>query len=158
MHTTPESGELRLAGLASGGEAFGGTGDNSGEGGVGIGGGLANLAAGTLAINPQLGAPKKSKQAKATDLISGNQADSAPAASAGDGGTATGGPGGTGSTNGLVGLTFPGLGGTAANSSSEGIGGGAAFITGGSATLDNTTITGNHASTSDDNVFGTYSI
>ena len=70
----------------SGGGAVGGNGGNAGEGGVAMGGGLFNSATGTLSINPQLGAQKKSKQAKATDLISTNQAYSAPAGSAGDGG------------------------------------------------------------------------
>ncbi len=59
-----------------GGDAIAGNGGNAGEGGVG----LINGATGTLSMNPQLGAPNKSKQAKATDLISSNQADSAPAA------------------------------------------------------------------------------
>jgi len=142
----------------TGGDATGGKGGNSGEGGVGIGGGLSNLATGTLSINPQVGARKKSKQATAIDLISSNQADSAPATSAGGGGVATAGPGGSGSlVNGLAGLTVPGAAGTASNSLSEGIGGGAAFIAGGSATLDNTTISGNRASTSNNDVDGMFS-
>ncbi len=45
-------------------------------------------------MNPQLGARKHSQQAKATDLISSNQADSAPGATAGGGGAATAGLGG----------------------------------------------------------------
>jgi hypothetical protein len=49
-----------------------------------------------------------------------------------------------------------GTAGTAAAAGS-GIGGGLSLAPGGSATIDNTTITGNHASTIDDDVHGTFS-
>ncbi len=98
---------------------------------------------GTLTINPRLGAKKGSKQAKATDFITGNIAASASGGQAGAGGGATAAGNGT-ATPGQPGAT--GLFGV-------GIGGGVATF--GTAKADNTTITGNHASTNDNDVDGT---
>ena len=106
-------------------------------------------------MTPQLGARKKSKQAKTTDLISSNKAESAPDATAGDGGGATGGNGT--SFNGLDVVASSGAVGTASNCLSAGIGGGAAFVAGRSAVPDNTTISGNRASRSDNDVVDTFS-
>ena len=58
--------------------------------------------------------------------------------------------------SGSIGLAFPaGPGGT--GSSGVGIGGGLDLVIGGTAVIDNTTVTGNHATTTDDNVHGTFS-
>jgi hypothetical protein len=54
----------------AGGNAFGPSGADAGAGGDAFGGGIANN--GSLTIEPRLGARKGSKQAKATDTISGN--------------------------------------------------------------------------------------
>ncbi len=72
----------------NGGNGTGGNGGNPGEGAIGRGGGLNNSATGNFSVNPQLGAPKKSKQAKATDLISLTTPTGAQPAAQGTGGIA----------------------------------------------------------------------
>ena len=72
-----------------------------GIGGDGEGGAIDNAQMGVLTINPELGAKKGSKQSKATDLVTGNQANSGAGGSGGGAGTATAGTGGmTGGQNG----------------------------------------------------------
>jgi hypothetical protein len=85
---------------------------------------------------------KGSKQAKATDVITANIAASASGGQAGAGGGATAGSNGT---------AIPGQPG-ATDLFSVGIGGGIATF--GTAPVDNTTISGNQASTSAPNVDG----
>ena len=95
-----------------------------------------------------------SKQFKATDTISANQADRG---SAGAGGTAGGAIGGQGQApGGPAGQAFPGIAGVA-GVEGVGVGGGLDFFPGGDATIDNTNITGNNASTADNDVSGTFS-
>jgi hypothetical protein len=53
------------------------------------------------------------------------------------------------------GLAFPGEGGKA-GAAGTGIGGGLNLAPGGGATIDDTTVTGNHASTTDNDVHGTF--
>ena len=101
---------------------------------------------GTLTIAPRLGTKKGSKQSKATDTITANQANGGPAGLGGAGGGAAGGqgqaPGGT------AGQAFPGTPGVA-GVAGAGIGGGLELFPGGHVTIDNTNITGNTASTSE---------
>ena len=138
----------------AGGNAFSGAGGSGGSGGGGSGGGIDNDTGGVLTINPRLGAKKGSKQAKATSLVTTNQANLGQAGAGGARGNinvvATGGsPGGT------AGQTVLGNPGTA-GLIGTGLGGGLDLEAGGTATIDNTTITGNTASTNDNNVDGTF--
>jgi hypothetical protein len=103
---------------------------------------------------PRLGAKRGTPQANATDLITNNQAGGGPGGAGGAGGPATAGPGGT--PNGVAGSAAPGAAGPAGTGGS-GIGGGLNLAAGASATIDDTTITGNLASTSDNDVHGTFS-
>ncbi len=133
----------------TGGNATGGTGGAGGEGATGAGGGIFNATTGNLTLKPRLGAKKGSKQAKSTDTITTNNALSASGGLAGAGGGATA---GTGQIPGDDGTATAGQSG-ATDLFSVGIGGGVATF--GTFHADNTTITGNHASTNDDNVDGT---
>ena len=118
----------------------------------GVGGGIFNATTGTLTLKPRLGAKKGSSQAKATDVITTNQALAATGGHAGAGGTATGGLGRPAQGfNGLNGVATPGQPGVT-DLFSAGVGGGIATF--GTAFVDNTTISGNQASTSDPNVDG----
>ena len=135
---------------AAGGSATGGTGGDGGEGASGVGGGIFNATTGTLTLKPRLGAKKGSKQAKATDVITTNQALAASGGQAGAGGGATAGAGR--SPFGVNGVATPGQPGVT-DLFSVGVGGGIATF--GTANVDNTTITGNHASTNDNDVDGT---
>ena len=101
-------------------------------------------------INPRLQAKKGSAQSKATNLITSNRALSAAGGVPGTGGAATAGQGGT--PNGANGTATPGANG-AAHPLSVGAGGG--IFTVATATIDFTTITGNTASTQDNDVDGT---
>ena len=131
------TGGAAQGGVAQG-SATGGDGGDSGEGASGIGGGVFNATTGTLTLEPRLGAKKGSKQAKATDVITTNKALAATGGQPGAGGSATA-PHGV-ATPGQPGVT--GL-------FSAGVGGGLANF--GTATVDNTTDSGNQASTSDPN-------
>ncbi len=135
-----------------GGSVVGGSGGNGGQAGSGFGGAISDRG-GTLLINPRKGAPSGSAQAKATDLISGNQAQSGffgigrgiGIVTVGLGGTPNGPNGhvirqGQFGTNGPAGL---------------GQGGGVSILA--PATIDNTHITGNHAQNGDDDVQGSFS-
>jgi len=126
----------------AGGDALGGNGGFGGGGGDGFGGGIA--ADGSATIDPRHGARRGSKQAKATDTISGNNAIEAPGGGEGNPGEGSGGSPGGGfvlQSNGNPGI--PGAPGT-------GMGGGAAF--GGKITDPNTTIAGNNSSSGPNNV------
>jgi hypothetical protein len=130
-------------------------GGNGGDGGNGGGGAINNLASGVLTINPRLGAKKGSKQFKATDVITGNSAHAGPGSAGGSLGVAQAGTGG--SPSGAAGTSFPGHFGTA-GTAGTGVGGGLDLITGGTVVIDNTTISGNSATTTDNDVHGTFSV
>ena len=135
-----------------GGSAVGGNGGNGGESGIGIGGGVFVANTGTFTLKPRLGAKKGSKQASATDVITTNQANAGSAGSAGLAGSATLGAAGT--PGGISGKATPGSNGSV-DTFRVGIGGGIAII--GTAVIDNTTISGNTATTADPDVDGTFS-
>jgi hypothetical protein len=104
-------------------------------------------------IAPRLGAKKNGKQAKATSLFTANQAIRGAGGAGGAAGTATAGPGG--SPGGTPGYTFPGTPG-AQGSPGTGSGGGLFLDPAGTATIKDTTITGNQASTSNNDVAGAF--
>ena len=135
----------------TGGNAVAGNGGNGGESGISEGGGIFDANTGNITINPRLGAKKGSAQAAATDLITGNQAFSSGAGTPVAAGNRFLGFGGT--PHGESGLLTAGTSGTV-DTLSVGVGGGIAII--GAATIDNTTITGNHADTNDNDVLGTF--
>src|SRR5262249_62280626 len=116
-------------------------------------GGSINTASGTLTIQPRLGSHKGSKQSKATDTITGNQANLGPGGAGGPAGGVVAGSGG--SPNGSAGAAFPGATGVA-GVSGAGVGGGLDLLPGGTAVIDDTAITGNTASTADSDVSGTF--
>jgi hypothetical protein len=134
-----------------GGSAIGGDGGNGGESGIGIGGGIFVANTGTLTLKPRLGARSGSKQSSASDVITNDQANPGSAGNAGLAGSATAGVGG--SPLGIAGKVTPGSNGTV-DTLSVGIGGGIAII--GTAIIDNTSISGNHAPI-DPDVDGTFS-
>jgi hypothetical protein len=129
-----------------GNQALGGTGDT---GGTGRGGGIENVAGATLTVSDS--------------TLLGNQAVGDDALDGGNGGN---GLGGGVFNDGASSVTFQAsqivnntsIGGTAGSggAAGQGIGGGLYLTPGGSACADAlTVIVGNHASTSDDDVFGT---
>jgi hypothetical protein len=137
----------------TGGNANGGNGGNGGEGGIGQGGGIDNENTGILVIKPRQGAKKNSPQSQATDTITANQALAGSGGFGGDvGASQVPGPGGARAGN--TGLLTPGTIGTT-NLFSVGVGGGLTNL--GNATIDNTTITGNFATTNSSDVEGTFS-
>ena len=135
-------------------QAIGGAGTIGGAGAVGLGGGIANLPGCTLTVSGC--------------TLSGNQATGGAGGSSADGGN---GFGGGIYSDGQSTLTVTGstvtsnsaTGGAAGSggSSGQGIGGGVYFASGGVGCLDLFTslkITGNTASTSNDDVFGVFTI
>ena len=94
-----------------------------------------------------------SKQSKATDTVTGNQANRGPGGAGGLAGGVVAGDGGT--PHGTAGAAFPGSPG-AAGVAGVGVGGGLDLLPGGTVVIDNTTITGNTASTTDNDVSGTF--
>ena len=136
----------------TGGMATGGTGGDAGFSSFGVGGGIYNGNNTTLVINPRLHARKGSSQAKATNVITSNQAVAAAGGAPGAGGSATAGTGG--SPNGANGSATHGATG-AAHPLSIGAGGGIFTIE--TAMIDFTMITGNFASSLDSDVDGTIS-
>ena len=137
----------------SGATGKGGDGGTGGAGGSGLGGGIFNQTTGTLTIQPRLGAKKSSKQSKATDTITGNQANRGLGGAGWLGGGAQAGLGGT--PGGFPGTAILGTAGTT-GPSGVGIGGGLDLLPGGTVVIDDTTITGNQASTNDNDVSGTF--
>ncbi len=145
---TGGAGAAATGGLEGGG-ATGGDGGDGGEGASGVGGGIFNATNGTLTLKPELGAKKGSKQAHAIDVITTNNALAGSGGQAGAGGGATAGGGNSPfGVNGAANAGQPG----ATDLFSAGVGGGVGTF--GTADFDNTTITGNHASTNDNNVDG----
>ncbi|MFI5458261.1 MAG: hypothetical protein ACHRXM_22755, partial [Isosphaerales bacterium] len=129
-------------------------GGKGGDGGFGMGGGIFNSTNGTLSIDPGQGAKKGSKQAKSIDLITANQARLAPSGVGSLSNTSSAGGLG-GFPNGPAGQAHVGAKGT---DGSAGVGVGGGLATFGAATIDNTTIAGNTASTNDNDVDGTFSV
>ena len=86
-------------------------------------------------------------------FVTANHAVAGPGGRGGAAGGLGGGLGGT--PGGAAGLAHPGNRGSTALSGA-GIGGGFYLATGGTVSIDNTTITGNSAATSNNDVFGTF--
>ena len=102
--------------------------------------------------SPGWGRRRAPARRKATDVITTNQALAATGGQAGAGGSATGGLGQPSlGVNGVNGVATPGQPGVT-DLFSAGVGGGIATF--GTAIVDNTTITGNQASTNDNDVDG----
>ena len=108
---------------------------------------------GVLVIAPRLGARSGSRQSKAIGSITSNQANGGYHGQAGLGGAASGGLGADGGQNGIA---TPGAPGVLIITFGSGIGGGLDLVVGGNVTLRNTKVTGNHASTSGNDVSGTF--
>jgi hypothetical protein len=102
-----------------------------------------------LTIDPRLGARKGSRQSKATNTITANQANGGPGGDGGPGGAASAGLGGN--PNGPLGRSTQGVSRTSA-SAGAGLGGGLAFIPSQSIKINNTNIAGNTASTAANDV------
>ncbi len=124
-------------------------GSNGGAGGDGLGGGIWSGSESSLTLNPQLGATKRSKQAHAVDIVTLNQAIGGAGGLPGAAGAASGGTAGT--PGGKDGLRLSGQPGNV-GSTGMGIGGGFFEISTAEASLANTNIAGNSASTSDNDV------
>jgi hypothetical protein len=99
-------------------------------------------------LDPRAVVKKGSKQSNATNLISGNQASRGQSGQGSAGGGATGGHGAAGHPDGTAQSGTAGSAGRAG----VGIGGGLVRFAGDSASLTNTSIAGNRASTSDNDV------
>jgi hypothetical protein len=128
----------------NGGLADGANGGEGGNGAAGLGGAIRNLSTGVLTFKPRLGTRKGSAKSKATNLVTNNQANAGPAGGGGTAGVPTAGAGGV--ANGFAGQNiFGNLG--ASGRVGNGIGGGLNLTQGGSVVTENTTITGNTAST-----------
>jgi hypothetical protein len=132
-----------------GGPGTGGTGGSAGAGGVGLGGAIFNAGNASLTIDPRLGAKKGSRQSKATNLITANQANRGLGGAGGKGGIGVGGPGGQ--PNGGIGLSVNGTTG-ADGAPGTGSGGGLVQSPTKAVVIMNTTITGNTASTENNDV------
>jgi hypothetical protein len=109
-----------------------------------LGGAIFNAVNASLTIDPRLGAKKGSSQLKATDSISGNQANRGLGGVGGRAGTGFGGLGGQ--PSGAIGLSLNGTTG-ADGTSGTGLGGGLVQSPTMAVVINNTTITGNTAST-----------
>jgi hypothetical protein len=133
-----------------GGSAHGGVGGDGGYSSLGYGGGIFNGMPAILVINPRQGAKKHSSQSKTTNTITANKALLAPGGAPGSGGEATAGSGG--SHDGASGIRVTGPSGSS-HPQSFGEGGGVFIVA--TATIDFTTITGNFASSQDNDVYGT---
>jgi hypothetical protein len=152
----------------NGGNAFGGVGGsgaqggsgglaqsgNGGNGGIARGGGGFNPSTGVPLISPRQGAVAGSPQARATSFIQLNQAIGQGPGQGGNAGVAIPGAGGT--PEGPIGIVKKGAAGTQ-GALGLGIGGGLYISSGGSVTLQNTTVSLNHASTSSPDIAGTFS-
>jgi hypothetical protein len=139
---------------ASGGKGGGGAGAPSadgGKGGIGSGGAIWIDKLATLTIDPRLGAKNRSKQSRASDTITANQAKLGPFGPGGGVAGAT--VGGGGAPNGSPGSDlFLGKAG-AAGSSGAGMGGGVVRYSSSNVRLANTNINRNSATTSGNDMF-----
>ena len=108
---------------------------------------------GILVIAPRQGAKRGSRQFKAVDSITSNLSNSGQNGLGGSAGSASGGLGASGGRSGTAAAGQPG----ATNvMPGLGLGGGLDLFIGGNVTLSNTNVTGNHASTGDNDVSGTF--
>src|SRR5262249_1166900 len=109
---------------------------------------------GTLTLAPRLGARRGSRQSAATNTITTGQANRGLGGPGGAAGGAIGGPGqAPGGTDGQAFPRGPG----AAGGAGMGRGGGIHLVPGGKVTIDDTRVTGNNASTGNNDVSGTFS-
>jgi hypothetical protein len=146
---------------AGGGNGFDGDGGLGGDGGSrgnGMGGGIYTGSHASLTIDPRLGARRGTPQSRATDTITANQANRGLGNGGGAGGGASAGHGGDGDgdpgdADGSPGMAFPGMAG-AVGVSGRGIGGGVAQAAGVNVSIGHTNITGNTASTRDNDLAG----
>jgi hypothetical protein len=114
-----------------------------------VGGAIFNGQFASLMIDPRQGAKKGSSQSKATDSISGNQANRGLGGAGGQGGTGFGGPGGQ--PNGAIGFALNGTTG-ADGAPGTGLGGGLVEVSSNNVVIKNTKIAGNTASTGNNDV------
>jgi hypothetical protein len=117
-----------------------------------MGGGIWSVADATLVIDPRAGVSKGSRQARAKDLIIANQANRGLGGEAGPGGSAVGGNGG--SPNGAPGNGVQAGAPGASGDPGSGVAGGLGVFPSKNITIASTTITGNSASSGDDNTGG----
>jgi hypothetical protein len=141
---------------AAGGNATGGNSGSNAHSAAGnaFGGGLFNSGGAMLVISPRRGAAKDSAQSGATDSISQNQSIVYRGGNALFGGTAVGGAASPPNTT--TGTATPGQTSTGTPVAPSGMGGGLYLDPGGTAFLSNAVIQGNQASTSDNDVDGTF--
>jgi hypothetical protein len=141
----------------NGGNATGGNGGNAGSRGTAGGGGITVAGQGTLSLEPELGAKKGSKQARAKDLITGNSASLGAAGTVGSPTPSmnitpgTGGGGNPPGQNGTITVGRPGQ----VSTLFQSIGGGI-LIFGKARGALHTSVKGN-AATVDPNIDGTFS-
>jgi hypothetical protein len=114
-----------------------------------LGGAIFNALTASLTIDPRLGAKKGSRQSKATDVITANQANRGLGGKGGLGGTGFGGLGGQ--PNGAIGLFLNGTTG-ADGAPGTGLGGGLVQSPTMAVVIKNITITGNTALTANNDV------
>jgi hypothetical protein len=151
------AGEISLGGKGgdgtqggNGGGSDGGSAGHGGNGGNGSGGGVWAGSTGNLTLAPRMGVTKGSKQFRATNSITANQANRGTGGAGGPIGGATIGKGG--SPNGSPGANFfAGIAGVDGASGSIS-GGGVVSIPGSVATFVNTKIKGNGTTSSDNDV------
>jgi hypothetical protein len=116
-----------------------------------LGGGIFNATGAKLTLDPRLGARKGSRQSKAVDNVTANQANRGLGGPGGQGGDGFGGSGGR--LNGAAGAGLAGPAGPA-GLAGAGVGGGVVRDTSLIVTINNTNITGNTASTTGNDVGG----
>jgi hypothetical protein len=138
----------------NGGDAVSGNGGNAGNDGDALGGGGFNAPTGMLLIDPRQGTLPGSAQSRARSLIQTNQAHAGMPSASGIAGSAF--AGGGGNLNGRVGTARSGIPGMPGHVGQD-RGGGLYLSTGGNVTLRNTTVSLNQATTSDPDIFGTFS-
>jgi hypothetical protein len=114
-----------------------------------LGGAIFNFANAGLTIDPRLGAKKGSRQSKAMNVITANQANRGLGGVGGKAGTGFGGLGGQ--PNGVIG---PSVNGTTGADGAPGTGSGGGLVQSPTmaVAIKNTTITGNTASTANNDV------
>ena len=134
----------------AGGNAQGGSGAKGGFGGSSTGGAIYNAIAASLVLAPREGARKGFSQARATDAVTANLAVLGPAGMGGSAGSATAGQGGPNASTGTASAGTAG----AAGLRGDGFGGGLYRRDPATVSITNTTISGNNASTADNDLSG----
>jgi len=125
-----------------GGAPTGGNGGSGGDSGAAKGGGIIVDVSGSLVLRPRTGIKPLPPGHGPTDIVTSNSAIAGGVGGAGLAGSATAGTGGTGSPDGNTGMVTAGHAGVI-GTLKQSEGGGIAIF--GTATGDNTTVTGNHA-------------